>query len=74
MRFARTHCCIFFDDRQDEVGRIIFCDDDRKNIMGVKRVCNFAANQLLKIDPATAMVENDFQRIISVFHNEFGCT
>lgn len=56
------------------MGRIIFCDDDRKNIMGVKRVCNFAANQLLKIDPATAMVENDFQRIISVFHNEFGCT
>jgi hypothetical protein len=56
---------------QDEFSRIIFCDDDRKNIMGVKRVCNFAANQLLKVDPNTAMTEADWQQIVETFHTNF---
>jgi len=62
------YCLCFF---QDEFGRIIFCDDDRKNVMGVKRVCNFSSNQLMKIDPDTAMTERDFQIIVNTFHENF---
>jgi hypothetical protein len=39
--------------------------------MGVKRVCNFAANQLLKVDPNTAMTESDWQQIVETFHTNF---
>ena len=54
---------------QDELGCIVFADDDRKNIMGVKRVCNFSTQQLLKINPNTAMTEADFQAVVKAFND-----
>jgi len=55
----------------DEFEKIIFADDDRKNLMGVKRVCNFSTQQLVHVKPETAMTEKDFQTIINTFDHGF---
>ncbi len=56
---------------QDEFGRILFADDDHKNIMGVKRVCRFSAHQLLQVNPETGLTTADFHAIMSTFLRDF---
>lgn len=50
---------------------MIFCDDDQKNILSVKRNCNFTKMQLMHVDPQTAMTEHNFKRIMNMFLSGF---